>query len=83
MKIDIHPEIAKELAYIIELHQRHGASNTMDNTEELVAYVLASIAEGSRRPGSWERQLLSSIGLVADCQAHEIYRDTYGKPGAL
>ena len=52
MKIDIHPEVLKELEYLVELHQRHGAPNTQASVDDLVAYVLASIADGSRRPGA-------------------------------
>ena len=70
MKIDIHPEVLKELEYLVELHQRHGAPNTQASVDDLVAYVLASIADGSRRPGAWERQLLELMGLVAESEEH-------------
>jgi len=32
--------------------------------------VLASIADGRRRPGAWERQLLELMGLVAESEEH-------------
>lgn len=38
---------------------------------------LASIADGSRRPGSWERSLLERMGLVTDDE-HYSYRPHYG-----
>lgn len=78
MKIDIHPEVLKELEYLVELHQRHGAPNTQASVDDLVAYVLASIADGSRRPGAWERQLLELMGLVAESEEHQQYRSHYG-----
>lgn len=80
--IEIHPEVLKELQYLVELHQQHDAPNPMSSVEDLVAYVLASVADGSRRPGAWERQLLELMGLVAECDAHHQYRAHYGKPEA-
>lgn len=78
MQITIHPEVLKELEYLVELHQRHGAPNTQNNVGDLVAYVLASVADGSRRPGAWERQLLELMGLVAESEEHQQYRSHYG-----
>jgi hypothetical protein len=72
--------VLKELEYMVELHQDCGAPNPIDSVEDLVSYVLASIADGSRRPGAWERQLLEMMGLVADCDEHYIYRSQYGNP---
>ncbi|MBL4865528.1 MAG: hypothetical protein JKY67_04035 [Pseudomonadales bacterium] len=79
MNIKIHPEVLKELQYMIELHQEHGAPAKMESVESLVGYVLASIADGSRRPGAWERQLLEMMGLVAESGEHQNYRGQYGK----
>ena len=79
MKINIHPEVLKELEYLVELHQRYGAPAPMDSVESLVSYVLASVADGSRRPGAWERQLLEMMGLVAEGDEHHYYRAQYGK----
>ncbi|HEX5421866.1 MAG TPA: hypothetical protein VFY39_17890 [Gammaproteobacteria bacterium] len=72
--IDLDPGVRKELEYLVELHRRYGAPMTMTSLEALVGYVLASIADGSRRPGAWERQLLEHMGLVADCDEHHQYR---------
>ncbi len=79
MNIHINPEIVKELDYIIELHNQYGAPNIMNTVEDLVAYILASIADGSRRPGSWERGLLEPMGLVSHGIEHTLYREDYGK----
>lgn len=80
MKVEISEDVARELAHIVELHQTYGAPNPMDSVERLVGFVLASVADGSRRPGSWERGMLESMGLVADCSEHHEYRAQYGKP---
>lgn len=77
---EIHPDVYRELQYIVDLHQTHGAPNAMASVNDLVGFVLASIADGSRRPGAWERQLLEPMGLIADCAEHHTYRSAYGKP---
>jgi len=78
--VEIHPEVLKELEYIVALHKEHGAPSSMETVEDLVSFVLASVADGSRRPGAWERQLLTMMGLLADCAEHEQYRSSYGMP---
>lgn len=79
MTIEIEPYLLKELQYIIELHREHGAAAEMESVESLVGYVLICIADGSRRPLSWERQLLEMMGLVAESDDHQDYREHYGK----
>ncbi|MFA0809355.1 hypothetical protein [Microbulbifer epialgicus] len=80
MKIEINPSVVKEFEYIVEMHKKHGAPNEFGTVSELISYVLSSIADGSRRPGSWERQLLLPMGLVAQTEEHEVYRSFYGAP---
>lgn len=79
-QITINPHVYKELEYMIELYQLSGAPNPFENVEDLVGFILASVADGSRRPGAWERQLLEMMGLVADCDEHHDYRANYGNP---
>jgi hypothetical protein len=64
--IEIDAGVRKELEYLVELHARYGAPNPVPSVEALVGYVLAAVADGSRRPGAWERQMLEQMGLVAD-----------------
>lgn len=78
--IDISDHTIKELEYIIELHDKYEAPNPKDSVENLIQYVLASVTDGSRRPGAWERGLLDAMGLVADCDEHYIYRHNSGAP---
>jgi len=80
VNIDLDPGVLAELQYMVELHREHGAPNPFESVDELVRYVLSSVADGSRRPGSWERGMLNSMGLVANCDEHHEYRPTYGKP---
>lgn len=81
MQVTINPNVAKELEYIVQLHQAHGAPNPFDSVQALVDFVLASVADGSRRPGAWERGMLEQMGIVADTPLHNVYRPTYGEPG--
>lgn len=80
LNLTISEHILSELEYLVQLHQQHGAISPADNVEALIIGVLHSIADGSRRPGAWERQILDMLGLVADCQEHYTYRATYGAP---
>lgn len=79
MTVTINPNVYKELSYMAELHRQHGAPNRCDNVSDLVAYILSAVADGSRRPGSWERQMLEMMGLVAQCDEHHVYRPN-GRP---
>jgi len=78
MQVTIDPDVLKELEYVVELHRKHEAPNSMQSVEQLVGFILTSFADGSRRPGSWERQMLEMMGLVADCDEHDQYRSRYG-----
>lgn len=80
--IKIHPAVYQELQYMVDLHKEHGAPNQMESVAELVAFVLATVADGSRRPGSWERQCLYPMGIIAECPETEEYRADYGSPKA-
>jgi hypothetical protein len=80
MNIEIEEVIIKELTYMLELHQQHGPAEYFKNVEQMIAFILGSIVDGSRRPGSWERQLLIPMNLVANCEEHNCYRADYGKP---
>ena len=79
--VTVNEDVARELQYLVDLHQRHGAPNPVESIDELVNFVLASVADGSRRPGSWERSMLESMGLVAECDEHNQYRSSYGPSG--
>lgn len=82
MRVNIDPEVLAELQYIVDLgNNAEGKAIVKFSTvQELVDYILQSIADGSRRPGSWERGMLRSMGLIAECPEHHVYRNQYGKP---
>lgn len=73
LQITVDPEIASELAYMLKLQQSCGAAVQLENVD------LASIADGSRRPGSGERGILVQLGLVANGDEHQVYRAHYGE----
>lgn len=78
MQIEIDDDLAREFEYIVQLHQEHGARAKMENIEMLINHVLIHVANGSRRPGAWERGLLVQMGLVAECDEHRQYRPNFG-----
>ncbi len=75
--IVINEGVFKELEYMVNLHKESGANYQCGTVQELVNYVLSSVADGSRRPGAWERQMLEMMGLVAKTGEHHIYRENY------
>lgn len=78
--LHLDPAIKAELDYLVALHQAHGAPNLKVSVESLMEYVASAVADGSRRPGAWERGLLESMGLVPDTEAAQVYRAKYGDP---
>lgn len=80
MKIEIDDSVASELSYMLDLFRSGSHFLDFHDLEALVGYILSCVADGSRRPGSWERGMLQSMGLVADCDAHYVYRSCYGRP---
>jgi len=79
MQIEINDDIIKEFEYIIKLKNEAGTPFLMNDVPALINHVLFSIAEGSRCPGSWERSIVQSLGLIADCDAHYQHRHCYGE----
>ncbi len=79
LQIIVNPEITSELAYMLKLQQTCGAAVQFENVDGLIHYILASIADGSRRPGSWERGLLVLLGRVAQSEERLVYRAHYGE----
>ena len=80
MNFEIDPEVLKEFEYIVQLHKRYGASNCCGSVQELLDGILAAVANGSRRPGSWQREMFENMGLVANCNEHQEHRSSYGEP---
>lgn len=77
-QVSIHPRIYAELEYMVQLHQKYGAPCRVESVDDLVLCVLRAVADGSRRPGSWERGVVEALGLIADTAEHYVYRSNYG-----
>ena len=80
MSLRIPSEVHAELQYLVQLIAQHGAPYPIESIEGIASWVLTSIADGSRRPGAWERQLLEMLGIVPDCDELAFYRAEYGRP---
>lgn len=80
--LNLSPGVKAELDYLIKLHRQNGAPNQYDSVESLLEYVASAVADGSRRPGAWERSIIESMGLVPECHELKTYRAQYGEPAA-
>jgi hypothetical protein len=80
MKIEIDDDVLEEFRYILELRKANDTDDKEQTLDSLVNQVLYNVADGSRRPGAWEREMLNMMGLVVECEEHQQYRSKYGKP---
>lgn len=78
-QVSIDPRIYAELEYIVQLHQKYGAPCAVGSVDDLVLCALRVVADGSRRPGSWERSVVEMMGLISDADEHHVYRASYGE----
>ena len=80
--VALPPVIAAELEYLISVTKAAPAGG-FESVADLLRHVAISIADGSRRPGSWERPMLVSMGIVSGDEPELIsYRREYGRPEA-
>lgn len=80
IEVELPSGVASELRYLLDLMEDESWGVAYATIEELCSYVMTTIADGSRRPGSWERQVLESMGLVSERLEHHVYRSDYGPP---
>ncbi|MGC3873385.1 hypothetical protein ACPF7Z_08950 [Halomonas sp. GXIMD04776] len=80
LTITLPADVHAELEYLTKLQKQHGAAIPWETVEEMMQEVAVAIADGSRRPGAWERQLLDMIGLTPECEEARHYREQYGEP---
>ncbi|MEX8139999.1 hypothetical protein AB7B51_17510 [Acinetobacter baumannii] len=86
IEVALPKPIVSELSYLTRLINEYdniagylGLQDTI-TLSDLIEYVMVHIADGSRRPGAWERQLLEMLGIVPDCDELSVYRQNYGDP---
>ena len=77
---EVSDAVFSEFEYMSKLLNKGDDNFTYETPEEIISFVLSSVADGSRRPGSWERQMLQMMGIVASADEHSEYRDAYGEP---
>ncbi len=82
MKIELHLHdgVYQESRYLVHLQQTHGAPVQHASVGSLLAYLAAVVADGSRRPGAWERQILEMTGQLPQCDELAHHRAEYGNP---
>ena len=72
--------VVAELDYMIELGRDDSMAYSPKTVEDLIVHVVVAVADGSRRPGAWEREVISMLGLVSSKPEHHFYRSSYGDP---
>ncbi|KAF1704227.1 hypothetical protein CSC66_05095 [Pseudoxanthomonas kaohsiungensis] len=80
IEIALPQGVAAELRYLVDLLSDDPYGAAPASIDELCNYVMTAVADGSRRPGSWERGLLDSLGLVSQRDEHHVYRPDCGPP---
>lgn len=80
IQLEMDASVHQELAYVVALLRRGPDGHWVDSVPALISWVLACVADGSRRPGSWERDAISAMGLVSECDEHHAYRAEDGPP---
>jgi hypothetical protein len=73
LNVELSDYDREELDRIIQYHQESDAPNEFHSLNDLATYVLSAIADGSRRPGSWERSIIESLGIVASHPDHQVH----------
>ena len=81
-KISLDAHVVAELRYMLTLL---GADPVWRKAgvEDVLSWAAIAIATGSRRPGSAERVILNTLGLVSERTEHHVYRREYGPPDVL
>jgi hypothetical protein len=63
---ELHEQTYRELEILLEEMQTHGGEwrLPLESVADVIRHVAVTVAEGSARPDSWERQLLYPMGLI-------------------
>lgn len=80
VSVEVDGDIYAEFEYLLTLLKKSNNADGLETITDLINYILMGFADGSRRPGSWERGMLESMSVVADCKEHQVYRQEYGEP---
>ncbi|WP_448476880.1 hypothetical protein [Pseudoxanthomonas mexicana] len=73
IQLEVDAAIHRELRYLVALLQRGPDGHRVGSVPTLISWVLCCVANGSRRPGSWERNVISAMGLPSECDEHHVY----------
>ena len=79
LTIEIDTGAKKELDFLFKSGLEDDI-HSFETVENMLSYILHSIADGSRRPGAWERQILEMTGIVPNNPIFHEHRSTYGNP---
>lgn len=82
IQLEITDNVYKELEYMVALKKKDDDDfgPTVENVEDIILELVNAATEGSMRPGSWERQIIQSTGLVSNQPEQKYYRREHGQP---
>ncbi|MDP2903090.1 MAG: hypothetical protein Q8N96_08265 [Methylovulum sp.] len=82
IELEIDSGVIEELKYIQYLHEESGSTLPIKNdVNDLINYILASVAIGSCKPRSCEREIVQQLRLVVfSHDDHFKERDCFGRP---
>lgn len=66
------------LARFVNLQARYGALNKQGSVEGLLQFVATSLAVGSENPSSWQRHLITLMGLAPENEEFIWEFDVFG-----
>ena len=78
VSVEVDRSVYAEFEYLSMLLK--GDSELLETPTDIINVILTAFADGSRRPGSWERDMLDSVGLISNRPEHQVYRQEYGEP---
>ncbi len=77
LTITINAGVKEELEFLFKSGIEEDI-HAFESLEDMIHYILATVADGSRRPGDWERQFLNQMGIVPENSIFHDYRSAYG-----
>lgn len=83
LTIDVHADVLDEIDYIIKLAKRDDQDIYFRDISGLVNYLFTTIADGARKPRSWEREVNNHLEIYMAAAEFEIYRAEYGDPDLI
>lgn len=80
LTIDVRADVLSEINYILEVAEIDEKDIYFQDIEGLINYLFTIIADGARKPSSWERSINNQLEIYMDSPVFSVYRAEYGDP---